>query len=177
MYPIPGHLAFAASTARLFGVSVTAAAVGTIAPDIIDKGLNDFLHITPYGRYFMHSVMAAVLCSIGAGLIKGRSWGWGWFAGHFSHIVGDLGSFIPLWMPFVRYDWPVDINVTLYAVLNPLRHLFSPEMGAEILMIFPAVGLFHFAESTDRDSRFHQYGCYVGIWVFAGLRIWLAARN
>ncbi|MFH1738100.1 MAG: hypothetical protein ABIH23_03770, partial [bacterium] len=101
----------------------------------------------------------------------------GWFAGHFSHLVGDLGSFSPLWMPFVRYEWPPDINVTLYVVLNPLRHLFSPEMGAEILILIAAIGLFRFAESSNPNSRIYQYGCYAGILVFTGLRIWLTAQS
>jgi len=47
----------------------------------------------------------------------------------------------------------------------------------EILMVIPTIALFHFAESSDRDSRIHQYGCFAGVLVFAGLRIWLAAQR
>ena len=177
MFPIPGHLALAASTGRVLGVSVTGAILGTFAPDVIDKGLNDILHITPYGRHLMHSVAGCVVCSCLVGLSLGRAWGWGWFAGHFSHLLADLGTFIPLWMPFIRYEWPPDINVTFYVVLNPLTHLFSPEMGVEMLMLLLAVVLFRFGGPSDRVTRNCQYGCFAGILMLSALRVWLAVQT
>ena len=93
MYPIPGHLALAASSARLIKVSVLAAVIGSFAPDIVDKSLNDIFHLIPYGRHFMHCFLSSFVCGGLLWLIVGKDWGIGWFVGHFSHIIGDLGSF------------------------------------------------------------------------------------
>ena len=173
MYPIPGHLAFAASSARFFKVSIPVAVIASFVPDVIDKGLNDLLQITPYGRYFMHSIPSVVVCSVLVGWLWGKESGWGWFAGHATHLAGDLGSFLPLWMPFVQYDWPPDKNITLYAITNPFRHLFSPEMLSELMMGIWTLALFRFARNADRFSRVQQLICYTGIWAYGLLRVWL----
>lgn len=173
MYPIPGHLAFGVSAARLWGVSIGAAVLGSFMPDIVDKGLNDFLHYTPYGRHFMHSVTSCVLCSGAVWLILGRRIGLGWLSGHLTHLVGDLGAFTPLWMPFVRYDWPDDINTTMITFKNPWRCLFRPVMGIEFLMLILMIGVFLYPRSARGRDRVFQYGCFVGILILAGLRIWM----
>ncbi len=175
MYPIPGHLAFGASAARLAGVSITAAVLGAFVPDIIDKGFNDILHYTPYGRHFMHSVTAVVLLSAGTWMILGRSFGLGWFCGHFTHLLGDLGAFVPLWMPFVHYEWPDDYNTTMVTLRNPWRYLLRPEVGIEFLMLILMVGIFCYPRTPNRSDRAFQFGCFTGIAILAGFRIWVTA--
>ncbi len=62
MYPVPGHLAYAVLGKRYFNIDWIPVIAGAMLPDLIDKPLDDIFHITPYGRYMMHSLLGMAVC-------------------------------------------------------------------------------------------------------------------
>lgn len=114
MYPIPGHAAMSLFGTYLARVPITPALVATVVPDVVDKLLKDILDVTPYGRCWMHTLLAVALCTWLVTWWKGREWGLSWFLGHFLHLIGDIG-FIPWFYPFISYHWPDAPNIVMAA--------------------------------------------------------------
>lgn len=105
---LPGHLALAILGHKFFRADLSTVVAGTLAPDIVDKSLAHALHITPGGRYGMHSFLGWLISSSLVGLLCGRKRGFAWAVGHFAHFAGDEFD-MPWWLPFKRYHFgPVE---------------------------------------------------------------------
>jgi membrane-bound metal-dependent hydrolase YbcI (DUF457 family) len=88
----------------------TAALVGSLTPDFIDKPLAWVLHVIPGSRDRAHSLTAAFLLSAVVGRLCGRRAGLGFAVGYLAHLVADRpgGGHVPWFMPFRKYDTPRD---------------------------------------------------------------------
>ncbi len=150
MYPIPGHLSFSLVCHRYLRGDLIAAIVGGLLPDLIDKPLNDVFHITPHGRYAMHSLTGLVVCSALAFWIFGRRISLSYFTCHLAHLVGDI-DFCPWFWPFVNYEFPQGIDTT-DILHSPLRIFFPGWILIEALIL----GLAFFLYSKYAKPRWAQ---------------------
>ena len=85
MYPLPGHLSLSYVLAQALNLHLGICLVAGLFPDVFDKTLKYALHIYPYGRVIMHSLLGVVVTSLVVLLPKGKSWGLSWFVGHLFH--------------------------------------------------------------------------------------------
>lgn len=72
MYPFPGHLYLSYVLARTMKLNLGVCLVAGWFPDVFDKTLKYVLHIYPYGRVVMHSLLGVLVTSLIVLLIKGR---------------------------------------------------------------------------------------------------------
>ena len=122
MYTFPGHFSVSLLLKKYLKLEFYPVIIAGIFPDIIDKLLSDILHITQYGRTFMHSIPGVIAASIFVYLLKGKAWGISWFAGQLGHLIGDI-SYVPWFYPFISYQTPQSINV--FNVTNLTTVLFN----------------------------------------------------
>ncbi len=115
MYPIPGHLGMSLAGCYITRLPIIPSIIATFSADVIDKVLKDILDIAPYGRCWMHTLLAVAVCTAIVWWWKGAKWGLSWMIGHLLHLIGDIG-FIPWFYPFIDYQWPDAPNVTKAAV-------------------------------------------------------------
>jgi hypothetical protein len=101
-----GHVAVSVLEHRYLKVELVPVLVAGIFPDLVDKALCQLLHVTPFGRMYAHTLAAMALSTLVVGLIWGRHVAWSWGLGYLSHLVCDLGGFLPWLYPFVHYDFP-----------------------------------------------------------------------
>ena len=97
---LPGHIALAIFGHKLLRVELPTAVAATLAPDLVDKALAQVLHVTPSGRYLMHSLVGWLAASALAYLLGGKAKGRAWAVGHFLHFIGDGGE-MP-WLLFLQ---------------------------------------------------------------------------
>ncbi len=115
MYPIPGHLGMSLAGSYITRFPILPSIIATFSVDVIDKVLKDILDIAPYGRCWMHTLLAVAVFTALVWYLKGMKWGLSWMVGHLLHLIGDIG-FIPWFYPFVSYQWPEAPNVTMASV-------------------------------------------------------------
>lgn len=115
MYPVPGHVAMSLAGIYLARVPLGPAIAATVIVDIVDKILIDVIPISPYGRCWMHTLLAVAICTSIVTYWKGKEWGISWFLGHFLHLIGDIG-FVPWFYPFISYEWRDSPNVLAAAI-------------------------------------------------------------
>ena len=114
MYPIPGHVSISYLLARSMRLNVGICLVSGLSPDLFDKAMKYILHVYPYGRVIMHSLLGVFVASLVIFLLKGKGWGVSWFVGHLGHLVADFAGdlftpgapFVPWLFPFQEYEWP-----------------------------------------------------------------------
>ncbi len=111
----PGHIATALVASRLARADASPAVLGVLTPDFIDKPLAWVLHVIPGGRYFAHSLTAALLLSAVVGRLLGRRTAKGFAVGYLAHLAGDqpFGGHVPWLMPLKKYDTPRERRPTL----------------------------------------------------------------
>lgn len=148
MYPIPGHVAMSLLGAYSARVPYGPAIAATLIVDVVDKVFRDILDIAPYGRCWMHTLLAVIIFT---GIItywKGREWGISWFLGHFLHLIGDIG-FIPWFYPFLSYSWPDAPNVIMASAqgLQETLHAITPVQDATGTI---TTNGFHFSQAVSR---------------------------
>jgi len=171
MYPIPGHAAFSLlchrylNGALALGPELYAVMAGALLPDLIDKPLNDVFHITPYGRYAMHSLFSVLVCGAVAFWCWGKTIGTAYSAGHFAHLIGDA-DFCPWFWPFVHYEFPVGIDTT-DLLRQPARLLFPGWLIMETILL----GLVFFLYSKFARRLSVQAAVIVAIIALAAYRI------
>ncbi|MGI6455044.1 MAG: metal-dependent hydrolase [bacterium] len=168
MYPIPGHVGLALLFHRYLRVEIIALIAGAMLPDIIDKPLNDVFHITPYGRYAMHSFMGLFITSGLTWWILSRDTAFAYFLGHFSHLLGDA-DFNPWFLPFVSYDFPAGIDTT--DILSDPGSIFFPSW---ILMETVLLGLVLFLYTRYAKKTSVQIAVLAAI---AGIAVFRITRQ
>ena len=133
---LPGHIALAILGHTVLDLDLPATLAATLLPDAVDKSLAQVAHITPGGRYAMHSLAGWATSVAIAWLLGGRKWGRAWAIGHFLHFLGDRGG-IPWWFPFKRYEFtpPPDLDDFILDVLR------SPTGRRGLLIEFALLGL------------------------------------
>ena len=75
MYPVPGHVGMSLAGSYYLQLPYTPAIAATILVDVVDKGFKDVLDIVPYGRCWMHTLLAVLVFSSIIYYWKGREWG------------------------------------------------------------------------------------------------------
>jgi len=157
LYPVPGHLAYCLLGKRYFNVDWIPVIAGGMLPDIIDKPLNDVFHLTPYGRYAMHSLFGFAVVTLAAYLVFNRRVAYSYAVGHLSHLIADA-DFNPWFWPFVRYDFGDGIDV-LDIIRKPAT-IFFPSW---ILMETTILGLAAFLFTRYTEKRSVQSAVWVAI--------------
>jgi hypothetical protein len=165
MYPIPGHLAFSVLGNRYLKAEWIPVIVGAFLPDLIDKPLNDVFHITPYGRYAMHSLFGLGIATLVAFLICNRKIAYSYCIGHASHLIADA-DFNPWFWPFIRYEWPSGIDV-MDMFRAPSTIFFPSWIFVEALIL----GLAAFLYTPYSKKKSVQIGVIVGIVLLSLYRI------
>lgn len=165
MYPIPGHLAFSVLGNRYCNAAWVPVIVGAMLPDLIDKPLNDVFHLTPYGRYAMHSLFGLAVSMVIAYWWFGRQVAFSYGIGHALHLVGDA-DFNPWFWPFIRYDFPQGIDV-LDLFRDPSAILFASWIFVEFVIL----GLAAFLYTPYARPKWVQATVLTGIALLSVFRI------
>jgi len=126
---LPGHIAVAILCHKWLGVDLPTTIAATVVPDAVDKGLAQVLHVTPNGRYAMHSLAGWLASSWLASRLGGRRRGRAWALSHMAHFLGDQGR-IPWWLPFKRYKLARSQDLDEF-----LLGLFSTSEGRRNLLL------------------------------------------
>ncbi|MGI6457786.1 MAG: hypothetical protein ACOX5R_19495 [bacterium] len=146
MYPVPGHVGMSLAGSYYLQLPYTPAIAATILVDVVDKGFKDVLDIVPYGRCWMHTLLAVLVFSSIIYYWKGREWGLSWCMGHMFHLIGDIG-FIPWFYPFRDYHWPPAPNVTA-ASAQGVKELVSNIAAVKDATDSIHISSFHFSEAV-----------------------------
>lgn len=122
-----GHVAISLLEHRYLKADLAPVVAAGIFPDLVDKTLCQVLHLTPCGRMLGHTLLGLAVSTAAVylarrdvmysrrscvlELIEGRKGrpqrtAWSWALGYLSHLLGDMGWFIPWLYPFVDYDFP-----------------------------------------------------------------------
>ena len=138
---LPGHLAVAIFVHELLHVDLPTVIAATVVPDAVDKGLAQGLHVTPSGRYAMHSLVGWLASSLLVGLVGGKERGYAWAIGHLFHLLGDPGH-VPWWFPFRKYEFCeiMELDQFLYSIFatTEARRKLLAEM---LLLVLALVSL------------------------------------
>lgn len=134
MLPL-AHIGSALVLAKAARASGPFAALGALAPDLVDKPLAWVLKVTPSGRYFGHSLLSCLLLSLPLLKFCGHSAGLGFSLGYVAHLRGDTEAPVPWLMPLVEYDIPEDHHFQLE--LSP-RLVVQEALGLAVIAFFVA---------------------------------------
>ncbi|RJP21217.1 MAG: metal-dependent hydrolase [Candidatus Omnitrophota bacterium] len=167
LYPVPGHLAFSLLCHRYFNVELISVIVGGLLPDLIDKPLDDLFHITPYGRYAMHSLTGLAIAGLVAYVLFGKQIGLAYSLGHLAHLIADA-DFNPWFWPFYDHQFPAGITI-VDLVRAPGKILFP----SWILLETSILGLVLFLYSKYAEKKTTQAAILIAI---AGLSIYRITR-
>ena len=102
---ILGHLAVSALLHRYLEVDLKPVLAAGIFPDVVDKLLCQVLHLTPSGRMYAHTLLAAALSTAAVHKVCGRRTAWAWALGYLAHLVADAEGDVPWLYPFREYDF------------------------------------------------------------------------
>ena len=116
-----GHVAISALLHRYIDVDLGASVAGGLAPDVVDKTLCQVLHATPNGRMYAHTVVGLALSTALVWAARGRRSALGWMVGYAAHLAADSGGMVPLFYPFVEYDFG-NQGVPLGEILSQFIH-------------------------------------------------------
>lgn len=132
-----GHIGPAAFLAQRLRLPVLATMFFAILPDLVDKPLY-VVGLAPAARWIAHTVLFLVVVSAALHLLGRRQLALTAFFGIASHYVLDLRFFLPLFYPFVQYEWPT-------AYLGPALD--------SIALLFEAFGLIFIIMAADDLQR------------------------
>ncbi len=122
--------------------------VGGMLPDLIDKPMDDIFHITPYGRYAMHSLTGLIVCGLIAYFVFGKKIGIGYSLGHFAHLIADA-DFNPWFWPFYDHQFPSGITI-VDLVRAPGKILFPSWILLELIIL--GLALFLYTKYAEKKS-------------------------
>jgi membrane-bound metal-dependent hydrolase YbcI (DUF457 family) len=99
-----GHLATGVAIADATDSDHTAAVVGTMLPDVIDKTGSWVFHVFPKGRYIAHGLPFFAAVSAIAVATQERRKARGFVLGYLGHLICDLwgGGKVPWFAPFEK---------------------------------------------------------------------------
>jgi hypothetical protein len=100
---IIGHLAVSRLEEHYLDAAPVPVFVAGLFPDLLDKTLCQGLHLTTSGRMWGHTLVGLGLTSTLVGLIWGKRALRSWALGYVSHLLCDVGGFVPWLHPFVDY--------------------------------------------------------------------------
>jgi hypothetical protein len=134
MFPLT-HIGITFFLGTLLSLTVFVAIIGSVLPDLIDKGLFITLH-TPNPRFIAHTVFFPPLVSLLTyALTRKKSFAIAMLFATYLHLVVDLNNFLPLFYPFVNYKFP-DINYSVETFVNKFNFEFYSEIfGVALIMI------------------------------------------
>ncbi len=130
-----GHLAASTLLHRCLNVDILPVTFGAIFPDVVDKTLCQVLHLTPSGRMYAHTLLSLMMTTSLVGWLKGPNLAWGWGVGYLSHLLCDIGGFVPWFYPFMPYDFkPNQSNLS-----DLFIRIFNATRPLELLLIVAAI--------------------------------------
>lgn len=98
-----GHIGISLAAAYLLRLNMAVTVFCGILPDLLDKPLTALLGLTQ-GRYVGHTLLFIFLIVV-AFFIWKRKYGVAALVGGISHLLLDLGGFVPWFYPFVSYQF------------------------------------------------------------------------
>ncbi|HKZ45521.1 MAG TPA: metal-dependent hydrolase [archaeon] len=115
------HIGIAVFFSTMLYFPALFAAVGALAPDIVDKALFYF-GFSPCGRFIAHSVFfAPVLSLLVYGLTRKKEIALAVLLGSILHLVGDAEDFVPYLYPIVKYQFdcaPTRIGFGIFEIVT-----------------------------------------------------------
>jgi hypothetical protein len=127
---ITGHLAVAALLHRYLNLQATPVLIGSLFPDIVDKGLQR-LDLAPSGRTVAHTLLS---CIVTTGFV-GRVWGGqaakSWSLGYLGHLLADADGYVPWFFPWRPASFPRRAR----GQFDLLRALLTPPNAREFLLL------------------------------------------
>ncbi len=165
MYPVPGHVALAMLGNRYGKAAWLPVMIGALLPDLIDKPLNDVFHLTPHGRFAMHSLTAVAVLTLVIHYFYQWPTAYSYMIGHLSHLLGDA-DFNPWFWPFVQYQYPPGIDVL--DILSTPGTIFFPGW---ILLETVILGLVIFLYTRYAEKRSVQAAVLITIAALSVYRI------
>ena len=100
-----GHIGMTLFLAALLSLNFVFVLIGVLLPDVIDK----FFYIIgafPCGRFIGHTIwFAPALALITYAVTRKKFFAGSILFGAYVHIIGDIGYLLPLFMPFVAYEF------------------------------------------------------------------------
>jgi hypothetical protein len=145
---ILGHLAVSALLHRYLEADLKPAIAAGIFPDVVDKFLCQVLHLTPSGRMYAHTLLAAALSTAVVHKACGRRTARAWALGYLGHLVADVEGLVPWLYPFQEYDFSGRELGLFQIVRQAIRR--PVEVGFEsALLIWAAYALASQSPSPD----------------------------
>jgi hypothetical protein len=120
---LSGHLAIAALLHHYLETAPLPTLSGSLAPDLVDKGLYLGLDLTDSGRIYGHTLLAAAVSTLIIRLIWGRQAAGSWLLGYLGHLIADAEGFVPWFYPWKKYQFHQSQR---QSSLELLRQLFRP---------------------------------------------------
>ena len=100
-----GHIGMTLFLAALLSLNFLFVLIGVLLPDVVDK----FFYIIgtfPCGRFIGHTIwFAPALALITYAVTRKKFFAVSILFGAYVHMIGDVGYLLPLFMPFVTYEF------------------------------------------------------------------------
>jgi len=113
-----GHLGVTLFLAALLSLNFLFVLIGVLAPDIVDKFFYMIVQIFPCGRFIGHTIWFGPAIALLTYIVTRKKMAaCSVLFGAYVHMLGDIGYLLPLFMPFVTYQF----NCT-----SPLSGPFDP---------------------------------------------------
>jgi membrane-bound metal-dependent hydrolase YbcI (DUF457 family) len=100
---LTGHLAIAALLHHYLDTVPLPTIGGSLAPDLVDKGLYLALDVTDSGRTYGHTLLATAVSTVIIHLFWGRQAAQSWLVAYLSHLIADADGFVPWFYPWKQY--------------------------------------------------------------------------
>ena len=139
-----GHLAVPTILHHYFELESVPLYGGSIAPDVIDKGLQQ-VGMTVNGRNWAHNIFSLIISTVTIRLLADEKAAKSWFVGYLGHLLCDADGFVPWFYPFATYEfYPSEKN--LWQKIKSAR----PSI-IEFILILSALGIFLFAQKDRKN--------------------------
>jgi hypothetical protein len=99
---LTGHFAVAALLRHYLKTKPLPTLGGSMAPDLLDKGLH-LGRATNSSRTYGHTLLGATLSTALVGLIWGKTAAQSWLIGYLGHLLCDADGFVPWLYPWRSY--------------------------------------------------------------------------
>lgn len=139
-----GHLAVPTILHHYFELKPVPLYGGSIAPDVIDKGLQQ-MGLTVNGRNWAHNIFSLLISTTLIWLVKDGQTAKSWFIGYLGHLICDANGFVPWFYPLASYEfYPSEKN--LWEKIKSAR----PSI-IEFTFILSATSIFLFSKKGHRN--------------------------
>jgi hypothetical protein len=101
-----GHLGTTLFLAALLSLNFLFVLIGVLAPDILDKFFYMIVPVFPCGRFIGHTIWFGPAIALATyAITRKKMAAYSVLFGAYVHMLGDIGYLLPLFMPFVTYQF------------------------------------------------------------------------